>query len=62
MVFISHDMAMLFEVVNYRTVMYAGEVVEIGDYRTLLEDQHHPIHLPAAQQHTINSEEGAEAG
>ena len=42
MVFISHDIAMLFQVVDYMAVMYAGEVVEYADYKTLLEDPHHP--------------------
>ena len=42
MLFISHDIAMMFQVVDYMAVMYAGEVVEEADYRTLLEDPHHP--------------------
>jgi peptide/nickel transport system permease protein len=41
MVFVSHDLALVAEVANSITVMYAGQIVEQGPVRDLLT---HPIH------------------
>lgn len=41
-VFITHDMAMLFQIADDIVVLYGGQILEIGNYKTLLEDAHHP--------------------
>lgn len=41
MVFVSHDLALVAEVANYITVMYAGQVVEQGSVNDILC---HPVH------------------
>lgn len=41
MIFVSHDLALVAEVANYITVMYAGQVVETG---TVLDIMTNPIH------------------
>lgn len=41
MIFVSHDLALVAEVANYITVMYAGQVVEIGTVNDILTN---PIH------------------
>lgn len=42
LVIISHDIALLFQIADYIAVMYGGQIIEYGDYRTLLEDPNHP--------------------
>lgn len=42
LVIISHDIAMLFQIVDYLVVMYGGQIVEYGKYNTLLEGAYHP--------------------
>lgn len=41
MIFVSHDLALVAEVANYITVMYAGQVVETGTVRDIMTN---PIH------------------
>ena len=41
MVFVSHDLALVAEVANFITVMYAGQVVEQGSVSDILC---HPVH------------------
>jgi peptide/nickel transport system ATP-binding protein len=41
-VFISHDIAMLFQISDYVAVMYGGQIVEYGEYSELLGNARHP--------------------
>lgn len=41
MIFVSHDLALVSEVANYITVMYAGQIVEVGTVKDILTN---PIH------------------
>ena len=41
-VFISHDVAMVRHISDRVAVMYLGRVVEIGDWRSVLDDPRHP--------------------
>ncbi len=40
--FISHDMAVVERIAHRIAVMFAGQVVEIGDARSVLSDPQHP--------------------
>ncbi|MFD1848693.1 ABC transporter ATP-binding protein [Oceanobacillus bengalensis] len=41
-VFVTHDMGVVAEIADKVMVMYAGEVVETGDVKTIFEDPQHP--------------------
>jgi peptide/nickel transport system ATP-binding protein len=41
-VFITHDLPLLLEIADRIAVLYAGQIVEIGPARSLLEDPKHP--------------------
>ncbi|RQG95462.1 ABC transporter ATP-binding protein [Natrarchaeobius chitinivorans] len=41
-IFITHDLGVIREICDNVTVMYAGEVMEAGDVRTIIEDPWHP--------------------
>src|SRR5204863_5294080 len=42
MILVSHDLAVITEVCDRIVVMYAGQVVELADARTLLTEPRHP--------------------
>lgn len=42
MIFITHDLSLLFQIADEIAIMYGGEVVEYGDYRTLLDSPSNP--------------------
>ncbi|WP_163970262.1 ABC transporter ATP-binding protein [Oceanobacillus halotolerans] len=41
-IFVTHDMGVVAEIADKVMVMYAGEVVEVGDVETLFNDPQHP--------------------
>lgn len=42
MLFISHDLALAAELADRVATVYAGEIIEIGDVRTIFRNPHHP--------------------
>ncbi len=42
MIFITHDLSILFEIADQIAIMYAGELVEVGDYESLLKSPANP--------------------
>ena len=41
-IFITHDLSILFEIADRIAIIYGGEIVEIGEYEKLLSDPAHP--------------------
>jgi oligopeptide/dipeptide ABC transporter ATP-binding protein len=41
-IFITHDLSILFEIADRIAVMYSGEIVELGPFKRLLENSAHP--------------------
>jgi oligopeptide/dipeptide ABC transporter ATP-binding protein len=42
LIFITHDISLLFEIADRVMVLYGGEIMEIGPYQSLLDDAKHP--------------------
>ena len=42
MIFITHDLSILFEIADQIAIMYGGEIVEVGDYELLLKSPANP--------------------
>lgn len=42
MIFITHDLSILFQIADEIAIMYGGEIVEMGDYHRLLESPANP--------------------
>ena len=42
LIFITHDISLLFEIADRVMVLYGGEIMEIGPYQNLLDDAKHP--------------------
>ena len=56
-IFITHDLALLSNIANRIAVMYAGEIVEIGSTREIIERPEHP-YSKALIGSTLEPEEG----
>ena len=42
MIFITHDLSVLFEIADQIAIMYGGEILEVGDYELLLKTPANP--------------------